>query len=114
MFAPHVDSQNRGFVPCTAHMATQVETCHKRKSCILRAVYDNYVCDGKVILTGFSDWIKGQQPRPWSNYMFEPEILKEEMDEDLKEYYRENPNIDDEMAEIIQKHEELENTQNEE
>ena len=113
MFAPHVDIQNRGFVPCTTNMATKVEVCHQRKLCILKAVYDNYICDGKVILIGLSDWVTGKQLRPWSNYMFEPEVQKEEMDEDLKEYYRDNPNIDEEMNELIKKHEELENINNE-
>jgi len=113
MFAPHVDIQNRGFVPCTAQMAEEIEICSRKKLCIIKAVTDNYVCDAKVILGGVSQWLQGQQPRPWSNYLFEPELPQEEVDEGLQEYYDENPNLADEMAELKQKYKELEIEKNE-
>ena len=110
LFSPHVDNQNRGFVPCTSAMSEQIETCNKRKLCILNAVYNNYICDNKVIGEGLLLWIKGKQPRPWSNYIFSPEIPTYEDYEGLKEYYLSNPDIVNEMAELKEKHKELENT----
>lgn len=114
VFAPHQDLHNRGFVPCTITMAEQIETCGKGKFCILKAVSDNYICDGKVIVSGFSDWIKGKQQRPWSNYMFDPVIDDKEDDEALLEYYQSNPDISDEMASLIRQNEELESKKDEE
>ena len=110
LFAPHHDLQNRGFVPCTNQMAEQVETCNYAKICVLKAVSDNTFCDTKVIVSGFSKWIKGEQPRPWSNYFFVPEYPQqtEDPDEELEEFYKENPDLQEQMQKIKQQYLELE------
>ena len=113
LFSPHQDSQNRGFVPCTYEMAEQIESCNNGKFCILKAIAQNYVCDGRVIITGFSDWMSGKQPRPWSNYIFTPDSPQYEDDEKIDEYYQSNPDIASEMTDLKQKHDELENKKNE-
>ena len=114
LFAPHHDVLNRGFSPCTETMAQAVADCGNKSFCVMKAVSANAYCDSKVIGQGLAAWIKGEQPRPWSNYLFVPEYpQEEEPDEGLAEYYLENPDIVKEMNELKQKSEELEKLKDE-
>ena len=91
LFAPHYDLQKRGFVPCTEAMAEDVANCNGKSFCVMKSVIKNMACDTKVIGHGFSEWVKGNQPRPWSNYYFIPEYpqVENESDEELLKYYEE-------------------------
>lgn len=111
--APHHDVRNRGFSPCTEKMAQEVADCGNKSFCVLSAVTANAWCDTKVIGQGLVSWVRGEQFRPWSNYLFVPEYPQEEMDEGLDEYYRENPDIAREMRDLKQKSEELERLKDE-
>ncbi len=114
LFAPHHDVLNRGFSPCTETMAQKVADCGSKGLCVIKAVSANAFCDSKVIGRGLVLWIKGEQPRPWSNYLFVPEYpQEEEPDEGLADYYRENPDIAGQMGELKQKSEELEKLKDE-
>ncbi|MBQ8784482.1 MAG: hypothetical protein IJZ59_00370 [Alphaproteobacteria bacterium] len=110
LFAPHYDLQKRGFVPCTDAMAEDVANCSGKSFCVMKAVTKNMVCDTKVIGHGISEWVKGKQSRPWSNYYFIPEYPQavEEPDEELLKYYEENPDLAEQMAELKKNYEELE------
>lgn len=113
LFAPHQDLQNRGFVPCTYQMAEQIEICNRGKLCVLKAVIQNYICDGQVIITGFSNWLQDKQQHPWSNYMFVPDLPQYDAEDGIEEYYQSNPDIGSEMADLKQKHEDLESKKDE-
>lgn len=113
LFAPHRDALNRGFSPCTETMAREVADCGGRVFCALKAVSANAFCDSQVIGSGLVSWMKGKQPRPWSNYLFVPKYPKEEPDEGLAEYYRENPDLAEQMNALKQKSEELEKLKDE-
>lgn len=88
--SPKVDIKKRGFIPCTEAFIEQANTCGG-SWCMLKMVTANSFCDFKVVGNGFINWVKGEQPRPWSNYLFEPEM--DDMDEGLQEFYEENPNL---------------------
>lgn len=113
LFSPRQDLQGRGFIPCTETMADKMLGCEKNKAwCMLGAIVDNSFCDMKVVAKGFGSWITGQQSRPWSNYLFTPEALDDDFDEQAKsEYLQNNPDIEAEMIELKQLHEEIENEQ---
>ena len=110
MISPHYDLQNRGFAYCTDKMAQRIEDCQSANLCIFKTVISGSFCDTEVIIKGFSEWIKGKQPRPWSNYIFVPEYPDEteEADEALEEYYNNNPDLYEQMDNIRQQYLELE------
>ncbi|MBE6453101.1 MAG: hypothetical protein E7012_06410 [Alphaproteobacteria bacterium] len=112
LISPRQDAQKRGFIPCTEIMAEKIVSCQDNKViCLLGAVLTNTWCDIKVIGQGMADWAHGQQPYPWSNYIFIPEIVEEpDLNDPLKaEYLKNNPNIKDEMEQLKKLNEELEN-----
>lgn len=117
--APHQDEQKRGFVPCTETMAEELHNCNSRNMCVLGSVIKNTFCNIKVIGQGIKLWAVGEQPTPWSNYLFEPELKRPavnddvEPEESLDEYYQNTPDIAAEMDELQQLNQQLENSDNE-
>ena len=114
LVAPHQDEQKRGFVPCTEKMAEQLHECRGQNLCALESVINNTLCNIKVVGQGISLWIAGKQTRPWSNYLFEPELKQPtaaddfETEESLEEYYQNNPDISLEMSELYKLNQQLE------
>lgn len=109
--SPHRDNLDRGFVPCTKEMMQAVLDCDQGGIlCMSKAIVKNTWCDAGVMATGFKNWIKGDQARPWSNYMFEPELLlgDEGNSEVLEEFYKQNPNVKQEMSDLNKIREKLE------
>lgn len=114
LIAPHRDDQRRGFVPCTEAMAEQLYECRGQNFCALNCVIENTFCNITVIGRGISQWMQGKQERPWSNYLFEPELKSPrilddfETEESLEEYYQNSPDIASEMSELYKLNKQLE------
>lgn len=108
--SPRYDLQRRGFIPCTERLAEAVADCRENKiACTMGAIWDNNLCDLGVIYNGLRDWVGGKQKYPWSNYLFEPELLSDRRDSDnpeVEEFYRQNPNLAEEMAKLKKLNEE--------
>ncbi len=108
LFSPRQDNQNRGFIPCTEEMAVKLLDCDKQIMCTLQAILNNSLCDAKVIGKGFSLWLKGEQNTPWANYFFEPDLeTSAELPQEVEEFYKENPNLHQDMLRLQKMHEEL-------
>ena len=115
IIAPKQESKQRGFVKCTQNMVSQLIDCDKAVLCSMKAIVSNTLCDIKVINTGISKWLKGEQERPWSNYIFEPETENFESfidEEERAEYLQKYPNVEQEMQRLNKLREELENEEN--
>lgn len=111
--SPRTDKLNRGFIPCTKVMMEDIFACSENKAlCMSSAIVKNSWCDVKVIFGGMKLWIDGKQPKPWSNYFFDPEPLNKEInqrdDEELEEYYRQYPDIKHQMEQLEQESQKLE------
>ena len=102
--SPRYDLKRRGFIPCTEELAQNLASCKENKLiCTMGAILKNNLCDLRVIGQGFTDWWNDRQPRPWSNYWFEPELLSDRPgndDPDLAEFYRQHPDLQVEMNEL--------------
>lgn len=110
MMSPRQDIHKRGFIPCTEQLVENFTACNGKTLCMCGTVLQNTHCDFKVIFQGFGNWMDGQQPTPWANYIFEPVLLEEEeMTEDLQEFYDNNPDLDQQMQELKKLNKELEN-----
>ncbi len=108
LFSPRQDNQNRGFIPCTEEMAVKLLDCDKKIGCSLKTILNNSLCDAKVIGQGFSLWLKGEQNTPWANYFFEPDLdNSSELPQEVEEFYKENPNLHQDMLRLQKMHEEL-------
>lgn len=108
LFSPRQDNQNRGFIPCTEEMAVKLLDCDKKFTCTLSVVLKNSLCDAKVIGKGFSLWLKGEQNTPWANYFFEPDLENSaELPQEVEAFYKENPNLHQDMLRLQKMHEEL-------
>ena len=78
MLSPKQDLQKRGFIPCTEQFVLNVSDCTRGEMiCPLKYLWQDTACNTKVIFEGFGAWVKGKQPTPWSNYLFEPELSAE-------------------------------------
>lgn len=111
LFSPRQDNQKRGFIPCTEQMAAELFDCRKDVSCSLGAILDNSLCDIKVIVSGIKLWVAGEQSTPWANYFFVPEeISQPELPQEVEEFYKENPNIYQEMQKLKALNQQLENS----
>lgn len=108
--SPREDMQKRGFIPCTEQLADEVSACGGNLWCTAKAVFNNGRCDAKVILRGFRLWLKGEQPRPWSNYIFIPEIKPADnaLYENSELFYQENPEYRQDFEKLKQNHQKLE------
>ncbi len=115
LISPRQDNQNRGFIPCTQKMAQGMMSCPQQGKmlCFSGHILRNTWCDVQVIGKGIKLWIKGEQPTPWSNYIFTPDLrpLDEDgeviNDEELQKYYQENPNMQEDMNKLINLHHKL-------
>jgi len=109
LISPHHDAKQRGFSICTQEMSDQIAFCDSQNWCILKSIIKNTFCDTKIIITGAKNWISGQQPRPWSNYIFVPVLSQtEEPDQDLEEYYQSQPDLAQQIEQLKQKNQQLE------
>ena len=115
IISPKQDAQNRGFVGCTQNMINELVDCNKKVFCSVKAIANNTLCDAGVVITGFDGWISEKQPRPWSNYIFEPEAANNPLiDEDARnEYLKQFPETKKEMQNLDKLRKELENEENE-
>lgn len=125
LISPRQDNLNRGFIPCTQEMASGMLSCPEngKMRCFAGYVLKNVWCDAKVVGRGMKLWAEGKQDSPWSNYIFKPDLrpLDDEGnpvdDEELQEFYRQNPNMHQDMKNLIKLHnqlnEELENEKEE-
>ena len=113
LFAPKQDAKGRGFVQCTQIMAEELLLCNKSPICTIRAILSNTACDITVIADGVVDWAKGNQPTPWSNYIFEPDVPASFVDEEAhSEYLKNYPDTKAEMERLHILRKDLENEQN--
>jgi hypothetical protein len=112
--APRQDRQERGFIPCTKQMMTRLLACEKNRSlCMSKVIVQNHLCDWGVVAKGLTRWIQGEQARPWSNYLFEPDLRKDPDFERenaalLEEYYQNNPDVEVQMHRLNDAREQLE------
>lgn len=107
--SPRYDEQKRGFIPCTEEMAAELIDCQNGVWCMLNSVVENGWCDTKIIGQGFVAWVNGEQKTPWANYLFKPEVAEqEEMDEGLKEFYAQTPDIGVSMQNLRRLNQKLE------
>ena len=111
-FAPHQDTEERGFVLCTKQMMQDFASCQTNKiSCAFKIVLKNNACDFKVIKDGFVLWLDDKQQTPWANYYFEPAEQEDTLpleDKAFKTYYENHQKIVQEMEELNKKAIELE------
>lgn len=109
-FSPKEDKLDRGFIPCSKQLAERVASCQGSFSCTIEAVLKNSACDSKIIFNGVKMWLKGEQPTPWSNYYFEPDLshLENPLDENSGLFYQENPNYLQDFEDLKQEHQKLE------
>ena len=110
LFAPREDKLNRGFIPCTKTLASEIFACEQNKAwCMSKAIVKNTWCDTLVVLDGFGAWVCGRQKTPWASYLFTPELLAEEPQaEELQQFYAENPDIAADMQKLHQDRQKLE------
>ena len=114
LLAPKQDIQRRGFIPCTEKMIERLFDCDKKIWCSAKVIVRNSGCVFRVIGDGFSDWLKGKQPMPWSNYIFEPELFPEGfVDEEARqEYLSKYPDTKKEMERLHRLRKDIENENN--
>lgn len=111
LLAPKQDKQGRGFIPCTQKMVQELLECDYKLLCSSKTVLANNWCMLKIIGSGISEWAQGKQSRPWSNYIFTPELpLNDYIDEEARQaYLAENPDTLSEMYRLNLLRKELEN-----
>ncbi|MBR1604753.1 MAG: hypothetical protein IJ660_01435 [Alphaproteobacteria bacterium] len=109
-FSPKQDAKKRGFIPCTLQLAEQVANCRGGLWCTTKAVVKNSWCDSKVIGQGIKLWLQKQQPAPWSNYFFTPDLshLETSINEHAELFYQENPNYIQDFENLKREHKKLE------
>lgn len=114
LIAPKQDVQNRGFVYCTQNLIDDLADCNRALWCSSKAVSKNTWCDIKIIADGFLLWMDNKQPKPWSNYIFKPELPQNSfVDEEARaEYLKQYPDVKQEMESLHKLRKELENEQN--
>ncbi|MBP5352790.1 MAG: hypothetical protein J6Y91_03385, partial [Alphaproteobacteria bacterium] len=84
--SPRSDALKRGFVSCTEQLVTDISECPRGKmSCSLKYLWQNTKCNVTVVLSGFGAWVKGKQPTPWANYLYEP-VTTALLDEESSKY----------------------------
>lgn len=108
LIAPSQDEQKRGFIPCSEEMVRQVQQCSGQKICVLQAVCADTFCNIKVIGRGWRQWWRGEQPRPWSNYLFAPKLPEHYSRGDDGEYYAPAHEVRAQMQNLQKLNDELE------
>ncbi|MBO5038253.1 MAG: hypothetical protein J6C85_02185 [Alphaproteobacteria bacterium] len=79
--APHTDIKMRGFTPCTYTMAAELGQSGEKEVKavdVMCIVGRGFFCYGEVMKEGMVLFLNGKQKTPWANYLFEPEILKDD------------------------------------
>lgn len=77
--APRQDVYDRGFIACTRKLVYDLSGCEQGKiGCPLKYLWRDMKCNVGIIYDGAAAWVKGEQPTPWANYLFEPQLLTEE------------------------------------
>ena len=77
MVAPHSDAKMRGFTPCTYNMAKNLSASPQVKMRdVFSQINKTYWCYLGVIYEGGKNFFTGKQESPWSNYLFESEIIE--------------------------------------
>lgn len=72
--APHNDAKGRGFTKCTLQMGLELQQTGKLSVMgAVKMVSKGYWCYALVMGEGVKLFVKGEQPAPWSNYLFEEE-----------------------------------------
>ncbi|MBE6467500.1 MAG: hypothetical protein E7004_02795 [Alphaproteobacteria bacterium] len=115
VISPKQDAKKRGFIQCTQEMIDNLISCERKIWCSTKAIANNTYCDVKIIIQGFDLWLDNKQPKPWSNYIFEPEIEKNSFfdEEERAEYLKKYPDVKDEMIRLDKLRKDLENEENE-
>lgn len=73
--SPRQDMQERGFIPCTKQLVVALQDCPAGKlGCPFKLLAKDMACNIGVVGTGAVAWVKGKQPTPWANYLFEPQL----------------------------------------
>ena len=104
--APHGDAKMRGFTPCTYTMATELGQTGEAVKVIevMKIVGRGFFCYGKVMKEGMSLFWHGKQKTPWANYLFEPEVVKDDFAGEVTEPFSEDllkANLLDEVEEEL-------------
>jgi len=111
--SPQSDGKNRGFLPCSQEQTEKIINCQKNKVlCVLSASVRGNICYMKVLNQGVWNFITGKQSRPWSNYLFEPEIIQNkeqnnDYEAEMQQLLAENPTLLEDMEKIKEKNQEL-------
>ena len=89
---PHGDAKMRGFTPCTYTMAAELGQTGEAVKVIevMKIVGRGFFCYGKVMKEGMSLFLNGKQKTPWANYLFEPEVVKDEFAGEVTEPFSED------------------------
>ncbi|MBQ8677091.1 MAG: hypothetical protein IJ529_01320 [Alphaproteobacteria bacterium] len=99
--SPKYDAQNRGFVYCTGELIEQINDCERTLFCSTKAIVKSTVCDISIVAQGFSRWLAGRQPYPWSNYLFTPEPPVLSLDNpDVQSWEEYSANHPDDVVEL--------------
>ena len=100
--SPKQDAKNRGFIPCTTELANKVTSCQGMLKCTTKAILSNVLCDARVVIKGLNNWINNKQDRPWSNYLFKPELTEEEklLKKHTDIFYKENQNYHSDFEQL--------------
>lgn len=112
MLSPKHDPAGKGFNKCARQTYEAMQNCQKSTWCLLKEVVKNSFCNLEVMGQGVTLWLAGEQPTPWSNYLYKVE-LPEEISPELKQFYQENPNLEQQMYKLKQKQQQLEKEANE-
>lgn len=110
IISPKQDARGRGFVKCTQTLISSLSECDRKIFCSIKAISQNTLCDIAVVVDGFQLWIDNKQAKPWSNYLFEPDVIEDSFfdKEAIEDYLKNNPNVKDEMIRLNKLRKELE------
>ncbi|MBR1757083.1 MAG: hypothetical protein IJ738_05935 [Alphaproteobacteria bacterium] len=76
--SPRQDADERGFIACTKELVLDLQTCRAGSiGCPFKFLMRDTGCNINVVFTGAAAWIKGNQPTPWANYLFEPKLYND-------------------------------------
>ena len=111
--SPKNDMQKRGFIPCTEKLVIDVSSCERGKMlCPLKYLWQDMECNMLVIADGLGNWVRGKQNRPWSNYLFEPDLALEDDVEYEGNIVADMADLEAQSQFINHKKQELENAKN--
>lgn len=107
--APRKDALKRGFIPCTEKLVIDITDCKSGNiGCAAASLWNDAKCNIKVVAGGAAAWMRGEQPTPWSNYLFTPVY---ELYAEGEAAYGEETILD--LADIEEKHILMQKKQNE-